>query len=302
MGMASIYQVPMVGSDVCGYAENTTETLCARWAMLGAFSPFYRVHSTVGTIPHELYRWPLTTAAGIKAINTRYRLLDYLYTAFHQQTLDGTPAIQPIWYQYPQDSKTFPIDTQYFFGPNVLVSPVLEENATAVDIYLPNDIFYDFWTLAPVRGRGAYVHLDDVDFTDIPLHIRGGVVLPLRTEGANTTTMLRQKPFTLVVAPGLDGSASGELYLDDGDSLVQSRTTQLSFEWQRNRLTISGSAQYPASLDSVTILGYGRQSPKAVTVGGAKTKFGWSATGANGAVTVKVGKPLVSGTVVEVQF
>ena len=58
----------MVGPDICGFAGNTTETLCARWATLGAFYPFMRNHAGDTSIDQEYYRWPLTTAAAKNAI------------------------------------------------------------------------------------------------------------------------------------------------------------------------------------------------------------------------------------------
>lgn len=149
---------------------------------------------------------------------------------YTQSTL-GTPLINPMFFAYPSDPNTFSLSLQYFYGTSILVAPVTAENATSVDIYLPNDQYYDWYTLQPIRGQGANIHLDDVPFTSIPLYIKGGAVLPLRITSANTTTELRKKNFRLLIAPGLDGTASGSLYLDDGVSIAQPHTSNITFSY-----------------------------------------------------------------------
>lgn len=212
-------------------------------------------------VSHE-YRIPLI-------IHVRYRLIDYIYTAFHQASIDGTPVINPLWYKYPQDPSTFAIDLQFLFGDSILISPVTEENSTSVNIYLPDDIFYDFNTFVPIRGNGSYVELDNVNLTSIPVYIRGGAVLPLRAQSAMTTTALRQQDFEIVVATGFDGAASGSLYVDDGVSITPQSITEVNMSYQDGILTVTGTFGYNTGVNvsRVRLLGVS-EAPALVKVNG----------------------------------
>ncbi|KAF2740225.1 alpha-glucosidase b [Polyplosphaeria fusca] len=255
----AFFQVPMVGADVCGFLGDTTENLCARWTTLGAFYPFYRNHNVAGAIPQEAYRWESVAAAARKAIDIRYRLLDYIYTAMHQQTVDGTPMLAPVWMHYPTDSATSAIETQFFYGPSLLISPVTEPDGTSVSFYLPDDVFYDLFTLKAMDGGGKSITYNDVEFTDIPVHIKGGSVIPARVNSANTTKALRDEDFELLIAPDKDGKASGALYLDDGDSVNQQGTSEIEFTFEDNTISVDGTFGYDTKngVLSVTVLGSG---------------------------------------------
>src|SRR5579863_5704783 len=200
--------------------------------------------------------------------SNRYRLLDYFYTAFHKASVDGSPILNPLWFKYPTDTSTFGIDLQYFFGDSILVSPVTEENATSVTIYLPKDKFYDFATFTPVEDTGQHVTLTDVNFTTIPLHIRGGAVLPLRAAGAMTTTELRATEFEFVVAPGADGKAKGVLYVDDGVSIVPERMMNVVMMFSDNKLCVYGSFGFEVGVKVAEVVFLGVESaPAFVTIG-----------------------------------
>ena len=258
LAFAALFQVPLVGADVCGFAGDADDVLCARWAVLGAFQPFYRSHNDRGARAQELYRRPAVAAAARRAAAWRHRLLDYLYTALHAQAETGTPLVQPVWFLYPHDRATWPLDLQYFLGPSLLVAPVTTAAAAAVDVYLPEDVFYDWHTGARVLGSGAPVRVPAAPPRDIALFVRGGSVLPLRLGAAMTTAALRTRDFELLVAPDAEGRARGALYLDDGDGLVQRRgVTEVEFEYADGVLTASGAFGYETGVKiaRVTVLG-----------------------------------------------
>eukprot|EP00339_Tiarina_fusa_P009533 CAMPEP_0117076388 /NCGR_PEP_ID=MMETSP0472-20121206/53834_1 /TAXON_ID=693140 ORGANISM="Tiarina fusus, Strain LIS" /NCGR_SAMPLE_ID=MMETSP0472 /ASSEMBLY_ACC=CAM_ASM_000603 /LENGTH=454 /DNA_ID=CAMNT_0004802239 /DNA_START=1051 /DNA_END=2415 /DNA_ORIENTATION=+ len=133
----NILGIPMIGSDICGFLDNTTEELCARWIEVGSFYPFSRNHDTTGVIPQELYRWPTVSAISSFILRVRYSLIPVFYTLNYQATTQGSPIIRPLFFEFPSDTSTFGIDRQFLIGSSIMVIPVLDEGATSVNGYFP---------------------------------------------------------------------------------------------------------------------------------------------------------------------
>lgn len=256
----SLFGIPMFGVDTCGFAGNSDEELCNRWMQLSAFFPFYRNHNVISANPQEPYVWSSVIDASKKAMEIRYQLLPYLYTLFYLAHNTGSTVLRALAWEFPHDPSLANVETQFFLGPAILVTPVLAQGATTAHGVFPGagkgQVYYDWYTHAAVVASARQNVTIEAPLGHIPVYIRGGYVIPTQ-EAALTTREARNSSWSVLVALGLEASASGSLYVDDGESVVPNATLYVEFTAARGTLYASARGQYVDTnpLDSVTVLG-----------------------------------------------
>ncbi|XP_022608272.1 lysosomal alpha-glucosidase [Seriola dumerili] len=214
----SLFGVPLVGADICGFGGNTTEELCVRWMQLGAFYPFMRNHNDKPNAPQEPYVFGQKARAAMRsALNLRYSLLPFLYTLFHRAHTSAETVARPLFMEFPTDPNCQTIDRQFLWGSSLLISPVLEQGSVELAAYLPPGTWYSLHNGQPFYSKGQYLLLP-APLDTINVHVKEGHIIP-QQEPALTTTASRGNPFFLTVALSAGGWAWGDLFWDDGESL-----------------------------------------------------------------------------------
>lgn len=274
----NVLGLPLVGADVCGFSEQTDEELCVRWTQLGAFYPFSRNHNALDSKAQDPSSFSSSARAAMReALLLRYSLFPLLYTLFHHAHAHGHTVARSLMFEFPQDPLTYGIDRQFLWGRSLLVTPVLLPGVDSVEGYFPAGRWYDYYTGDSFLSSGENIRLS-APLDKINLHLREGSVTP--TQRPNLTLWVSSgQPLHLLTVLSEDGSASGDLFWDDGESLDTYENLQYAYvlftvdqKVMRSQVLL---AHVEASYITVeTASFYGVQSrPEQVQVNGQEAAF-----------------------------
>ena len=230
-----------------GYRE-----LYTRWFQLGAFLPIFRSHGT--DVRREPWHFgekgePFYDAIQA-AIDLRYRLMPYIYSAAAETSLNGGTMMRLLAFDYRHDEDAMAVTDQYLFGKSIMVCPVthpmyygvnskkIENPITTRRVYLPagND-WFDFYTMERFTG-GTWIDVP-LSLDKIPLFVKAGSIIPM-TDSVRNTAQSGKMPVHYRVFPG--ANAAYTLYEDAGDGYAYERgefkKTEVFWDEENKKLTI----------------------------------------------------------------
>lgn len=149
--------IPWWNTDIGGFYGNDITSddfreLIVRWFQFGLFSPIMRLHGsrprhgekTPGLLepsgdPNEIWSFGDRNFEILKdLILLRERLRPYIQKQFDIACETGYPIIRPMFFYYPEDEICYTLDSQYFFGEDILFAPIVNKGQTEKEVYIPD--------------------------------------------------------------------------------------------------------------------------------------------------------------------
>ncbi|KAK4008039.1 maltase-glucoamylase, intestinal [Daphnia magna] len=272
-----LFGVALSGSPICGVYNSSTiidnlaevkeEQLCTRWYQMGLLLPFAHSMTKLNHRARSPVDWSLNTQRILASyIQLRYKLLSYFYTLFYEASMQGTPVVRPLWYQFPRDNQTYLLSEQFMIGGSLMVCPVMVQDDTEtsipISIYFPSGTWYDYYT-------GDWIHSGDGERTTVTtglnhlnMFILNGSVFTTQEPGSSAE-QTRLNSYTVTVGFPISSNVTGWLYVDDGkggdkpaQDLIRFVFTSDTFTMERVNFEFLGSKDISTVVDRVRILGF----------------------------------------------
>lgn len=122
-------------TDIGGfYGEQPDVELFVRWTQAAVFASYMRFH---GIGPREPWAFGEEALGLVRAaLDLRMRLVPYIEACLGEASRTGLPITRCMALAFPEEPEGFAFETQYMFGPDLLVAPVIRPGG-GVGVWLP---------------------------------------------------------------------------------------------------------------------------------------------------------------------
>ena len=138
---ASISGYSFIIPDIVGGGSNggrASPELYIRWLQATCFMP-----TIAFSIPPWDYESPKVLELSRKFINLHILHSGIILKLAKRRVQYGEPIIRPMWFEAPEDERSFGIQDQFMLGPDILVAPVVDLNQSERRVYLPSGNWID---------------------------------------------------------------------------------------------------------------------------------------------------------------
>ena len=210
-----------------------------RWLQFAVFGPILRFHSAPGCGSRKPYDYD-TELDGLCRhwLRIRHSLIPYIYTATRTHHDTGVPVCRGLYLEDSRNPAAYRFD-EYYFGPDMLVAPILSTNHERT-FYLPPGDWWEFETSTCIAGNREITRT--VGLAEVPVYVRAGSIIPRQNPDGELFAG-HVADLWLDVYPGATGHA--ELYEDDGKSLdyQQGKFCRTRFDCVQDGQTITLSGR-----------------------------------------------------------
>jgi alpha-glucosidase len=218
MNSLGLSGVAFTGMDIGGFTGNPTTALYTRWIELGAFTPYFRNHTSLNSKASEPWSYGedvLDIARNY--ISLRYQLLPYIYGNFYEASQTGLPVMRSLAINYTHEPRIMDpqFQNQYEFGNAFMVAP-FESSKEFGKIFFPAGKWYDLYN--DEIQAGNVDKIVQLNINKLPVYVKGGSIIPTQSL-VQTTSILPNDTLTVHIYNG-DVSNSFVYYEDDGKSFA----------------------------------------------------------------------------------
>lgn len=176
-------------SDLGGFAgANDDPELYVRWLQYGVFQPIFRPHAQEEVASEAIFKDAKTKQLAKEAIELRYRMLPYNYSLAHENHVNGTPLMRPVFMENPNATWSEVAADSYMWGSAFYVLPVFSKLDGKMNVRMmtlqDESVWFDFFTgeklsyNKDVMGKKVEDLLINLTLDHIPVYVKAGSFVP----------------------------------------------------------------------------------------------------------------------------